>query len=100
MSGNRWKRVSKVRPCPICKKPDWCLIAADESAAICPRIRSHRQIGEAGWLHRLQESTWQPRRRLVRVVRLTGATMPRADMAQLAARYRTTADSGRLYQLA
>lgn len=49
-------RVSKSKPCPVCSKPDWCLVAKDGSAAICPRSPSEKQIGEAGFLHRLKES--------------------------------------------
>lgn len=48
-------RVSPSDPCPICAKPDWCLIAPDGSAAICARIESDKRCGEAGWLHRLTE---------------------------------------------
>jgi len=60
-----WLRVNRHRRCPICDKTDWCLIAADGSAAICPRIESNRRAGEAGYLHILKEHTnWklQPRR--------------------------------------
>ena len=50
-----WNRVSRIRPCPVCGRPDWCLIAADCSAAICSRITSNQAVGDkgAGWLHRL-----------------------------------------------
>lgn len=53
-----WVRVSRVNPCPICGKPDWCLISEDGIAAICARIESDMIIGEkgAGWLHRLEEA--------------------------------------------
>ena len=46
--------VSAKKRCPICKKPDWCLIAPDGSAAICQRTESAKRCGEAGWLHHLQ----------------------------------------------
>lgn len=50
---SQWKRVSRLSPCPVCKKPDWCLIAHDRSAAICPRIEqgSVRNIEGSGYLH-------------------------------------------------
>lgn len=50
---SQWKRVSRLSPCPVCKKPDWCLIARDRSAAICPRIEqgSVRMIEGSGYLH-------------------------------------------------
>jgi hypothetical protein len=46
-------RVSKNSLCPVCGKPDWCLVAEDDSAAICQRIQesSVKQCGDAGWLH-------------------------------------------------
>ena len=64
---NSWKpqfdRVSQDRPCPVCGKPDWCLIARDGSAAICPRTEAGatKYISESGWLHRLQARTIDPR---------------------------------------
>lgn len=62
----KWVRVSPETPCPICGKCDWCLVAADESAAICPRTESARRCGDAGFLHRLAD---EPRpRRVPRVV--------------------------------
>ncbi len=30
-------RVSKGNPCPICSRPDWCSISADDSLVICMR---------------------------------------------------------------
>ncbi len=53
-----WQRVSKQNPCPVCGKPDWCLVANDGSSAICPRTESGAQkyIDRAGWLHKLQDT--------------------------------------------
>lgn len=45
-------RVSAQRLCPVCHKPDWCLVAPDGSAAICQRVESEKQCGGAGWLHK------------------------------------------------
>ncbi len=52
-------RVTKSNPCPVCNRPDWCLIAADGSAAICQRVQdgSVKRAGDAGWLHVLAEDT-------------------------------------------
>ncbi len=49
--------ISASHPCPICHKPDWCLIAADGTAAICARNEagSVKRCGDAGWLHRLAD---------------------------------------------
>lgn len=51
------QRVSKNRPCPICGKPDWCLVAEDGTAAICARIKedSKKRCGDSGWLHVLSD---------------------------------------------
>lgn len=50
-------RVSRRRPCPICDRPDWCLVADDGSAAICARVESDKPAGNkgAGWVHRLRD---------------------------------------------
>jgi len=49
-------RVSTKKPCPACKKADWCLVAADGKACICKRIESNRLLkNDAGWLHRFDD---------------------------------------------
>ena len=57
MDREKMHRVNRQRPCPICRKPDWCLVATDRSAAICQRIQegSTKRCGEAGWLHLLRD---------------------------------------------
>lgn len=56
MNGN-YERVSRAKRCPICNKPDWCLIAKDGSAVICPRVpEGGRFIGEAGYLHKMTDA--------------------------------------------
>ena len=49
-------RVTAANPCPVCGKPDYCLIAPDKSAVICPRVPSAKRCGEAGWLHVLNDT--------------------------------------------
>lgn len=48
-------RVSRRRPCPICGKRDWCMVAKDGGTAICPRVPegAKRYLGDAGYLHEL-----------------------------------------------
>ncbi len=53
---SNWLRVNKNSPCPICGKPDWCLVSQGGSAVICARVQSDREVGRAGWLHKLTES--------------------------------------------
>ncbi len=54
-TASKWLRVTKHNLCPICGKPDWCLISQDGKAAICARIESDRPAGNkgAGWIHTL-----------------------------------------------
>lgn len=54
--GPRWVRVADVGvDCPVCGKPDWCLVDArspeNPAAAICPRTPSNQDFGDAGFLH-------------------------------------------------
>ena len=65
-----FRRVTKLDPCPVCAKPDWCLVSADGSTAICARVESSNRAGEAGWLHRLREGDRPSRRRSARCIRL------------------------------
>lgn len=61
-----FERVKKSNPCPVCGKPDWCLVAPDESAAICARVEEGavKRCGDAGWLHILRtDSAKHPKRR-------------------------------------
>lgn len=53
-------RVTKSNPCPICHKPDWCLVAHDGSAAVCARTQlgSIKKSGDAGWLHVLNHESY------------------------------------------
>jgi hypothetical protein len=41
---NGFCRVTKYRPCRVCKKPDWCGFTTDEQTSICMRI----SIGSKG----------------------------------------------------
>jgi len=56
---DEYLRVSKSKPCPICGKPDWCMIdrtnPGDPSRALCQRVGSGRRWGNAGWLHILRQ---------------------------------------------
>ena len=44
---------TKYTVCPICRKPDWCLISEDGNACICARTQSDQPAGKAGWLHKI-----------------------------------------------
>ncbi|MFO0796373.1 MAG: toprim domain-containing protein [Gemmataceae bacterium] len=87
-----WLRVSRERPCPVCEKTDWCLVAADKTACICPRTESAKRCGDAGFLHRLADTRRPlgPRRVVIRPV-----TAP-PDLSALAAGFREAATPDRL----
>ncbi len=61
-TATKWIRVTKRNPCPVCGKPDWCLISRDGKAMICARIESDRPAGNkgAGWIHTLDNSVQLP----------------------------------------
>jgi phage/plasmid primase-like uncharacterized protein len=100
MTNQKWKRVTKGSRCPICERPDWCLIAADGNAAICAHIESVKRCGEAGWLHRLCEVPWWPERRAIQRIIVTKRSVARADLPQLVAECQRAVDPRQLTRLA
>lgn len=57
-NANDWIRIKDAGiTCPVCGKPDWCLVSSDDpknpSAVLCSRIASNsiRKISDSGWLH-------------------------------------------------
>lgn len=91
-----WLRVNRSLPCPVCSHTDWCLVAADKSAVICPRVESPKRAGDAGYLHRLIDAprpSGPPR-----VVIRPRPTPP--DLTFLARAYQEAADPDRLAALA
>jgi len=55
---SEWKRVSPSNPCPVCGKTDWCSVAVNGSAVICPRVETNSvaYIEGSGWLHKFGEN--------------------------------------------
>lgn len=57
---DEYTRATADCPCPICARPDWCLVANDGKACICSRVKS-RQVKRSGrgtifgWRHWLGE---------------------------------------------
>lgn len=78
-----WRRVCRSEPCPICQRPDWCLLSGPEGspeAVICPRVESPHRAGEGGWLHILRPGK-RPAARSISIAIDTD----RGDFANLAA---------------
>ena len=44
-----YTRVTKLNPCPVCKKPDWCRVFTDGWVE-CMRVQSDRPAKSGGWL--------------------------------------------------
>jgi hypothetical protein len=96
----KWSRVRRGRPCPICGKPDWCLIAPDEGAAICARIKSPNRRGEAGWLHLLRENPWRSSYRYVRSIPVEPPISIDQNFAAMATEYQRAVNADQLQRLA
>ncbi len=108
MVADKMQRVTRDRPCLICGKPDWCLVASDGSAAICQRVKegSLKKCGDAGYLHILEDrhnghnrhncrAKW--RHSMTIAHRLDGQA---PDVGQLSAHYQSRLTSERLHALA
>jgi hypothetical protein len=102
-----WQRVSKRRPCPVCKRPDWCLYTGPEdspTAAICARTESPKRCGEGGWLHVLRDDgpTWAPWQRSIHVAirMMHEPSNGKPDVAKLVADYRAAVRPEALGRLA
>ena len=68
-----FSRVSRNRRCPICGKPDWCVLAGDPAEpelAFCCRVESEKRSGELGWVHRLGRGRRSARRAIYKSVRV------------------------------
>lgn len=55
MIAPEWVKVTKQNPCPICKKPDWCMIG--EKFILCNRIASPLPAKGGGYLHKVDGKT-------------------------------------------
>lgn len=96
MAGNTWVRVNKRQLCPVCGKPDWCMIARDGTAAICPRTSegAERYLDGSGWLHKLGNAK-APRRPPPKPPR-----RPKIDAGAVMAECQRAVDSLRVVSLA
>lgn len=108
-------RASKSRPCPVCHKPDWCLVGVDGDRAVCARIHSSHRFGEkAGWLHILSSGSsendrlpeWSAARRAelaaahAKAQELEDQARSSIDFAALARQFAANLDNPRAARLA
>jgi hypothetical protein len=92
MKNNNLRRVTGANRCPVCGRPDRCIVALNGTMAICPRTPSERSAGEAGFLHRLTENNRHPACR-GRTVAISCGHRGRQDLTDLTRQYRDTVDS-------
>jgi len=52
---DKFKRVSRHDPCPVCGHTDWCVVSNDGGTAICMRQESDRPHAKGGWIHVLKK---------------------------------------------
>lgn len=108
MSSRNWNRVTRFSKCPVCGKPDWCLVAKDGKAAICARVSDgcSRDLGEAGYLHKLKnnESEGDERHELPKLERKAEprktSDKPPPNFEALNERYRNSIKDREIYALA
>lgn len=98
---DKMPRVNKYRPCPICGKPDWCLVSEDGSAAICQRIQegSIKSCGDAGYLHILVDRPKDKQHRLQRKFTVRLNDRPDRDFKALQQQYSRQITSQQLNDL-
>lgn len=94
-------RVNRNRRCPVCEKPDWCLVSKDDptlpAMAICARIESEVRRGEAGWLHVFDDRPHHRQPRYRRVLMDVRQDIDYSDEAQC---YAEAGSEGMVSQLA
>ena len=52
----RFHKVSRREPCPVCGHADWCVVSNDGGTAICFRTESSRPHSKGGWIHVLKRT--------------------------------------------
>jgi len=65
----RFHKVSRREPCPVCGHTDWCVVSNDGGTAICFRTESDRPHDKGGWVHILKRTLPPPRRNFAPVRR-------------------------------
>ena len=66
---DRFHKVSRREPCPVCGHTDWCVVSNDGGTAICFRTESDRPHDKGGWVHVLKRTLPLPRRNFAPVRR-------------------------------
>ena len=51
---DKFHKVTKREPCPVCGHADWCVVSNDGGTCICFRTESDRPHLKGGWIHVLK----------------------------------------------
>lgn len=89
MDNEKMQRVNRQNPCPICGKPDWCLITSDGSKAICARVEegSVKKCSDSGYLHILIDRPKSQQHRSQRSFTVGLSDVPGRDFMALQQQY-------------
>jgi hypothetical protein len=49
------QRVTRQRPCPVCRKTDYCGVSKGGDLVVCMRVKSPRVARNGGWVHLLND---------------------------------------------
>lgn len=55
-----WPSVTKDRPCPICKRPDWCSFGDYQMK--CMRVQNGPELKGGGWMHPYPDKFYVPKK--------------------------------------
>lgn len=84
---DKWMRVDRQNPCPICDKPDWCTLSPDSSLACCMRQDQGalKALSNGGWLHRLidQPKPYRARPKPPTLAVIALPDLPRMDASRM-----------------
>ena len=92
-----FERVRRGRPCPVCEKTTWCLVARDRSGAICKRVVSPKPRADAGHYHAVGDARGE---RVAIVPKPAARKLTPEQVTQLKGRFAAGMDAVRLARVA
>lgn len=90
-----WERVTRTKPCMVCKSDHWCTRSRKTGHVCCMRIESQKPMKNGGYLHRNGNSNGRsvPRTTETKIAKVS-------DFAWLAESYRKAATNAKVVSLA
>jgi hypothetical protein len=97
---NGWTRCTKSNPCPICGKPDWCMIGI--RGVLCMRQGDGYSIqlsdGSTGWFHPFDRDATAPRKPLP--ARAERSNLPRPNFLAMIKAWSQETQPHQIHELA